>query len=213
MSEMQIRRWVMLLVVGQDQAGRYDILKGTNGESSSPPPLNVTPIPSLCTCNKVYFNIWSACSYATGNNTLPVYAQWTGTCTSNSINLAESASLPSFSRGLGIDIPVWGSMDVPGNTSFDIQQAVVRAFFVFLFMNNTLTCYPSSPPYHHTLTLFSLYIYRRKLANLEWRDEVVHLFHHVPKVKSVDLPTVDDDWQIEQPVSNFFLRQDQNPLR
>jgi hypothetical protein len=33
--------------------------------------------------------------------------------------------------GLGIEIPVWAVPDVPGNTTFDLQQAVVRASAFF----------------------------------------------------------------------------------
>ncbi|KAF4621023.1 hypothetical protein D9613_000101 [Agrocybe pediades] len=114
-------------------------LKGKDGQSScqlrdtvhskcsgTPTPgLDSTPFPSLCTCNNVYFNIWSACSYASGNNTLPMYDAWLKTCTDASVDISASSAKTMQEGALGIQVPDWGTLAVPGNAAFDLQQAVV----------------------------------------------------------------------------------------
>ncbi|PPQ80488.1 hypothetical protein CVT25_001754 [Psilocybe cyanescens] len=89
---------------------------------------DVTPTPTLCTCNNVFFNIWSACSFGSGNNTLPMFSSWLARCTTGSIDLNASAKMKDGGESMiGIDIPVWADIPVPGNTSFDLQEAVVRS--------------------------------------------------------------------------------------
>src|ERR1700733_13243814 len=67
----------------------------------------------------IFFNIWSACCYSTGNTTLPNYTQWMQSCKTNSINMDSSTKL-------GINVPSWAELLVPGNTTFDLQKAVTR---------------------------------------------------------------------------------------
>lgn len=93
--------------------------------------------------NKVYFNIWSACSYATGNNTLPIFQNWTQTCTSSNVDLDSSTATANTNGGLGIDIPAWSLLDVPGNSTFDVQRAVSSAYmaaFDFIAADKLVLC-------------------------------------------------------------------------
>ena len=124
-----------------------------------PPFFNITYQRNLHS-NKVFFNIWSACSYASGNNTLPVFSLWTTTCTNQSVDLNWSATFAKSE--LGIDIPGWALLDIPGNTTFDLQKAVVRASLVLLskqkqkYLSNLFSCRPQTvvnaanrPPHYH----------------------------------------------------------------
>ncbi|KAF8149401.1 hypothetical protein B0H34DRAFT_733603 [Crassisporium funariophilum] len=140
----------VVAVCGQAQSGRLDTLKGNQGEDactlrdkvagSCPPSQRrailraviadrdvTSPVPTICSCNHIFFNIWSACSYASGNNTLPNYSQWVTTCEANTVDLASSLSYAEVAGNLDIDIPTWARIDVPGNTSFDVQKAVLLA--------------------------------------------------------------------------------------
>uniref|UniRef100_A0A8H8CPL0 Uncharacterized protein n=1 Tax=Psilocybe cubensis TaxID=181762 RepID=A0A8H8CPL0_PSICU len=98
----------------------------SNISTFSNPTLDVPQTPSLCTCNNVFFNIWSACSFASGNNTLPMFSLWSSTCTARGISLEASNNMKNGGGSMmGIEIPAWADIPVPGNTAFDLQQAVV----------------------------------------------------------------------------------------
>ncbi|KIM45602.1 hypothetical protein M413DRAFT_344388 [Hebeloma cylindrosporum] len=158
-------------------------------------PLDVTPATSLCTCNKVFFNIWSACSYASGNNTLPVFSIWTSTCTNNSVDLTKSTSLSTLKGGLGIVIPPWAVPDVPGNTTFDLQKAVVlvrpQRWSTLQIVTPLITAILGI-----ILTLISTAICRRsKLGKVKLREEFSHRLRRPRKVKSVQY--LGAEWEIE----------------
>ncbi|EDR11688.1 uncharacterized protein LACBIDRAFT_314177 [Laccaria bicolor S238N-H82] len=131
----------------QDQVRAASLLKGTKDESSCDLQNQLSAFceyqsardytgirrratngtaPSKCTCNPVFFNIWSACSYSSGNNTLPIYSSWTAQCQSNSVSVSGSAQwvLSPSGVGPGMDFPGWAKLSVPGNGTFDMMRAV-----------------------------------------------------------------------------------------
>ena len=89
--------------------------------------------------NAVYFNIWSACCYSTGNYTLPIFTQWTQNCTTSSIDVDSSTQFSEMQGNLGIDVPSWAEIRVPENTTFDIQRAVTRACIRHVNSSESLT--------------------------------------------------------------------------
>ncbi|KAF9050557.1 hypothetical protein BJ165DRAFT_1008198 [Panaeolus papilionaceus] len=130
--------WVIFTVIvpvyGQIQSSRKD-LKGNSGEdscalkhaveatcSSSPSAQIDNPTPSGCTCNNLYFNIWSSCLLSSGRTTLPTYSNWTLSCKSFGVPMLNNDPVP-----LGTQIPKWAFLQVPGDTTFDVQAAVLVA--------------------------------------------------------------------------------------
>ncbi|KDR67800.1 hypothetical protein GALMADRAFT_257648 [Galerina marginata CBS 339.88] len=197
-------------VFGQDQLVRYDILQGQDGKSSCDlkdtihsscnstpsPPLNVTPTASLCTCNNKFFNIWSACSYASGNGTLPNFGTWSATCQNHSVDLAGSATRAD--QGFGIPLPAWASLPVPGNTSFDLQRAVVEAqkqtpkpWSILQIVLPIVAAIIAV-----VLTLLGVRFYRRQLPTV--RFGVENLVRRRNKVRNVDQKSL-DHWEIDGP--------------
>ncbi|KAF8907936.1 hypothetical protein CPB84DRAFT_246490 [Gymnopilus junonius] len=134
--------------------------------------------------NKVFFNIWSACSYSSGNNTLPVYSSWLATCTNRSIDLDGSADMESTGY------PKWASLAVPGNASFDIQQAVALAlptshhqhWSVFQIILPVISAIAAI-----VLTVIAMTLRQRQLPRVS--------FGRTPRVRSVVHQS--EDWEIE----------------
>ena len=56
---------------------------------------------------------------------MPDFAQWLDSCTMSSIDIDSSTKFAEVRGNLGIDVPSWASMTVPGNLTFDIQRAVM----------------------------------------------------------------------------------------
>jgi len=82
------------------------------------------------TSNHVAFNIWSACRYYLGFTESPVYTDWLWTCanvntTGGPVDVGKSLELAGRPGGLGIDVPRWAEVEVPGARTFDIQAAIV----------------------------------------------------------------------------------------
>ncbi|KAF9478362.1 hypothetical protein BDN70DRAFT_994271 [Pholiota conissans] len=202
------------LVAGQGQAGRFDVLTGTNGQTScnlrdtvhstcsktTPPALDVTPLPSFCTCNHVYFNIWSACSYSTGNNTLPMFNEWLGTCTSNGFDSAGGESTASRSGGLGINVPEWATIEVPGDSCFDIERAVVAAIPSSRWTVLQIIAPVISAVMAILLTIVFLLYCRPRISGTELKGGVRGLFHPVHKVRPVSQRSLGDGWGIDQEI-------------
>lgn len=74
--------------------------------------------------NKAFFNIWSACSYSTGENLFPKLEDWYTICRSSGINLPQSEFLAGH-KSWGVDVPAWAKVDVPENDTMDMQEAVL----------------------------------------------------------------------------------------
>jgi hypothetical protein len=62
---------------------------------------------------------------------MPNFAHWTQSCTTHSMNVDSNARFSDhdddMGEDLGIDVPSWAIMRVPGNSTFDIQRAVACA--------------------------------------------------------------------------------------
>ncbi|KAF5328744.1 hypothetical protein D9619_011585 [Psilocybe cf. subviscida] len=200
------------LVAGVDQTGRLDLLTGNDNLSAcqlgqlihqkcgtQSPGLDKTPIPSLCTCNNVYFNIWSACSYASGNNTLPVYSQWLDTCGGSSIDMAKSSLMTTAKDALGISVPVWGWMPIPGNTSFNLQQAVVLVHLAPKPWSVLQIVLPAAAALVAAVLTAVCFLVRRRKRDIK---EYLLNLKPVPKVKPVDERQF-GEWVIEQPLAIF----------
>jgi len=169
------------------------------------------------TSNRVFFNIWSACSYASGNNTLPLYGSWTSLCTANTVSLDDSQRKAN-EGSLGIVNPAWANIDVPGGGAFDLQKAVTRALqFYFVGQNSAIQFHNSVSMQSTTkrwstlqvilpiissaataiLVVIFMAIYQRYLSRLHWKAKVAELIRPVPKVKPVDAGILDRAWEIE----------------
>ncbi|CAA7260768.1 unnamed protein product [Cyclocybe aegerita] len=198
-------------IAGQGVNGRLDILTGNNGESScqlkdtiykacntTPPSLSDPQTPTPCTCNVIFFNIWSACSYSSGNNTLPLLNAWLAQCSSSSINLDQSSSRAE-SGSIGITTPAWAGADVPGNGAIDLQKAVVlvheapRPWSIIQIILPIATALATA-----VLTIVFVKLFGQRLPQFRWRwRRLLDIFRPVPKVKPVDKGLLDNSWEIE----------------
>ncbi|KAJ7586348.1 hypothetical protein C8J56DRAFT_103682 [Mycena floridula] len=80
------------------------------------------PSPTSCTCNNVFFNLWSACLITTDNASSTVSsADWTARCNSASI------ALSTISYEIENPLPLWSYKALPANASFDILAAISMA--------------------------------------------------------------------------------------
>ncbi|KAF8893627.1 hypothetical protein BD779DRAFT_1062965 [Infundibulicybe gibba] len=77
------------------------------------------PQPSNCTCNSIFFNVWSACLFSDGNSTLPISDQWKSECNQKSINFTDGyVHMEQF------DVPSWAFVPLPQNATFDAKLAI-----------------------------------------------------------------------------------------
>lgn len=70
---------------------------------------------------------------------MPNFAQWTQSCTTSSINVDSSTQFSEVKGNLGVDVPTWAKIKVPGNATFDIQRAVTRACIRHVHFSESLT--------------------------------------------------------------------------
>jgi len=194
-------------VFGDDQS-RLDVLQGNDGESScilkaniyigcklSPPStFNATyETPASCTCNRVFFNIWSACSYSTGENLFPVFKDWMSICSNSGIN-PEQAQFLADSNTWGVDAPKWARIDVPGNLTMDMQNAVLDTVtrsnwsaiqIVLPFITALVAIF---------LTVLVMQLYHSRSQSASWRERMRRLVRPIPRVKNVEKY---ESWEIE----------------
>ncbi|KAK2464773.1 hypothetical protein APHAL10511_003191 [Amanita phalloides] len=84
--------------------------------------LNQSALP--CTCNVIFFNLWSACLLSAGNSILPRFDHWSRSCDLHSLNI--NTSPPNV---YAIPLPPWAQMPKPNptNTTFDVGNAIMIA--------------------------------------------------------------------------------------
>jgi hypothetical protein len=70
---------------------------------------------------------------------LPNFTQWMQNCTTSSINVDSSTQFSKVQGNLGVDVPSWAEIRVPGNSTFDIQRAVTRACIHHVHSSESLT--------------------------------------------------------------------------
>ncbi|KAF8633803.1 hypothetical protein AX15_001245 [Amanita polypyramis BW_CC] len=118
------------LLVLYDRHGQSpcDLEQQMKTTCARPTDLRVLPTSSYqpvlsCTCNVIFFNLWSACLLCDGNPVLPTFGQWSQNCSANSfdvnnLNLSDTVHLPSWT---GMSKPS------PTNTTFDVGAAIMIA--------------------------------------------------------------------------------------
>ncbi|KAF8317042.1 hypothetical protein F5887DRAFT_1030187 [Amanita rubescens] len=78
-----------------------------------------------CTCNVVFFNLWSACLMSNGSSVLPTFDQWIQSCSTTS----QDVNNPPFPDIDIRNLPPWANMAKPNptNTTFDVGTAIMIA--------------------------------------------------------------------------------------
>jgi len=193
-------------VLGEDENSRLDVLKGDGDETSCTlkaniykgcnlsPPLtsNATfETPASCTCNKVFFNIWTACSYSIGENLFPIFKDWMTICSSSGINL-EQAQFLAERDNWGVNAPKWARIDVPGNLTMNLQSAVLTTqskWSVLQIVLPFITALVAT-----ILAVLIMQLYHTRFQRASWRERMFRLVRPIPRVKSVDKY---DAWEIE----------------
>lgn len=80
-------------------------------------------VPTTCSCNNVFFNLWGACLLSqTNTSNLPTFGDWASNCTNRSINLTVGS--PNNS----VHVPSWAFASVSGNSTFNVDEALSGAF-------------------------------------------------------------------------------------
>ncbi|KAJ3838224.1 hypothetical protein F5878DRAFT_181452 [Lentinula raphanica] len=79
------------------------------------------PSPNQCTCTNVYFNVWSACLFSSGdaNSTVPS-TNWTDTCQQQGIQIVTV----QYDSSNSMDLPPWTFISLTANETFDIAEAL-----------------------------------------------------------------------------------------
>ncbi|KAF8233346.1 hypothetical protein L208DRAFT_893021 [Tricholoma matsutake] len=76
-------------------------------------------VPTTCSCNNVFFNLWGACLLSqTNTSNLPTFGDWASNCTNRSINLTVGS--PNNS----VHVPSWAFASVSGNSTFNVDEAL-----------------------------------------------------------------------------------------
>ncbi|KAJ4490960.1 hypothetical protein J3R30DRAFT_3427634 [Lentinula aciculospora] len=79
------------------------------------------PTPSQCTCTNVYFNVWSACLFSSGNaNSTLSSNNWTYICQQQGIQMVTD----QYNSLNSMDLPSWTFINLTSNTTFDIAEAL-----------------------------------------------------------------------------------------
>ncbi|TFK64846.1 hypothetical protein BDN72DRAFT_251245 [Pluteus cervinus] len=126
------------LCFAQEQSPSFRVLDNAQGETpctvqglvqkQCQPAVNLTspaPTPTQCTCNLVFFNLWSACILSSSTSTLPQLDSWKTNCTTGSLSFFQA--IPNGYQG-GVQLPRW--VDVPVRTdtqTFDVAAAITVA--------------------------------------------------------------------------------------
>jgi len=194
--------------LSDDQGSRLDVLKGNNGETpcslkshiyqgcslSPPSTFNATyESPASCTCNKEFFNIWSACSYSIGENLFPIFSDWMSICSNSGINPEQSQYL-SDRNTWGVNAPNWARISVPGNETMDLQNAVLVTvtrpnWSVLQILLPFITALVAV-----FVTVLVMQLYHNRQQRASWRDKMRRLVRPIPKVKNVEKY---EEWEIE----------------
>ncbi|KAF9456581.1 hypothetical protein BDZ94DRAFT_1315006 [Collybia nuda] len=79
---------------------------------------NSTVTPTKCSCNNVFFNIWSACVLVQVDGDLPSFSAWGAGCKDASQDVTDG-----YMNGLdlGTPIPIWAFMGVPDDGKFNVS--------------------------------------------------------------------------------------------
>lgn len=186
------------------EESRLDVLKGDNGETSctlktniykgcsvSPPvTFNATfETPASCTCNKEFFNIWSACSYSIGENLFPIFGDWMTICSNSGINL-EQAQYLADKNTWGVNAPQWARIDVPGNQTMDLQSAVLVNQSHWSVLQILLPIITALVAVFLTVVIMHLIRSQRPF----WQTRMLLHLRPIPRVKNVEKY---DSWEIE----------------
>ena len=160
---------------------------------------------------------------------MPNFTQWTQSCTTSSINVDSSTLFSEVSGNLGIDVPSWAKIVVPGNSTFDIQRAVTSECIRFVHFSESLTtelvvAFPTSRPWTTlqmilpivavlvTLLLSGVFLltylqYQRKLSRgssrisrMEWPMGLKRLHLHTSSSHKT-VTTRNEAWEIDGPVA------------
>ncbi|KAF8737187.1 hypothetical protein AX14_013314 [Amanita brunnescens Koide BX004] len=93
-----------------------------SSQSNSIPSTFLSQDVGKCTCNVIFFNLWSACLLSNGNGVLPTFDQWSQSCSNNSLDINDSP-FPGINT---IVFPPWATMAKPSppNTTFDVGAAI-----------------------------------------------------------------------------------------
>ncbi|KAG2016486.1 hypothetical protein CC2G_009652 [Coprinopsis cinerea AmutBmut pab1-1] len=84
---------------------------------------DIEATPNECTCNNIYFNVWSACALTSGSRQLPSLTDWRGICQDADVPFNHALRTPRIDT---VAIPAWAQLPAVGDT-FDIMRAVVVA--------------------------------------------------------------------------------------
>ena len=127
------------------------------------------------------------------------------------------AQLLSESNTWGVDAPKWARIDVPGNATIDLQNAVLCKGIYFsrscLYVNCLgfwIVVKPSWTVFQIILpiitavgavviTLFVMLIYQRWLGKTQWGGRVRRLVRPIPRVQNVQK---NDTWEIESSIDD-----------
>ncbi|KAF8634308.1 hypothetical protein AX17_004260 [Amanita inopinata Kibby_2008] len=141
---------------------------------------------SSCTCNIIFFNLWSACLFSNGNSTLPTFDQWSETCGRGSWDVNDYSAMD----GVNVtSLPSWARLQKPDptNTTFDVGSAIIVA------LNSKGPTWSTSqkiaPVASASITLLIVsccYLYYRKngVDFSRWRINPRKLFRRPRKVKT-----------------------------
>ncbi|KAH6903172.1 hypothetical protein BKA70DRAFT_602682 [Coprinopsis sp. MPI-PUGE-AT-0042] len=159
--------------------------------------------PSTCTCNNIYFNIWSACALTNENtHTLPSLREWSDTCRKAGLDYKNNLE-PSGNRLEGVWIPPWARLPVLGDT-FDVMKAVVVAsppdWRLVHILAPILSCVA-------TLLMVGI-VYFTVTRNRRKGPWFGKFSFPRPSLRPVRYEAPKDDWVIDQQEDTFDRRQE-----
>ncbi|KAH0589706.1 hypothetical protein H2248_005428 [Termitomyces sp. 'cryptogamus'] len=159
-------------------------------------------IPSDCTCNHVFFNLWSACLGTEG--TLSEYEEWAQTCRNHSLEVLEEYPSRWASR---VTIPSWAAIVITNNPALNASTAVLVAR-----ASETSGLVPIVAPIAGVLGLVTLgiglaYLYWYKKGNEESFGTFLRRHICLRKAHEIRRKIRDRDFEIDQSegTNNFVM--------
>ncbi|KAF9456248.1 hypothetical protein BDZ94DRAFT_1276126 [Collybia nuda] len=170
------------------------------------PEVNSTVSPTECSCNNVFFNIWSACILVQVSGDLPSFSAWGAGCKNASQDVTDGYM---NGLGLGTPIPIWAFMRVPDDDKFNIdyvRRALQTDFTACggLATRNWSTVQKIAPAISSIATLvlvgFIILLYWSKSTSRDRRPRgtLRRFFPRAVRVHKVRKADRNETWSIDQ---------------
>ncbi|RDB15614.1 hypothetical protein Hypma_004059 [Hypsizygus marmoreus] len=169
-----------------------------------------SPAPSACTCNNVFFNMWSACLLTEGNTTLPLFNAWGAQCRTDSLNVTDG-----YSSKNNVEIPEWAFIAVTSDSKFDSATALEIAKPKPKWPTLAIVLPVITAVGTLAIAGIAYLLYRSKSSKKKrWPTEILHWLRprYVPRVHKVRRANRSSTWSIDRTEEDEFVMVDHDDV-